>query len=252
MDEATRVLGASGATVVATRRGPSTRVRRLLLAATVLALLVVAALVADRVVRQRTEDALAADLQAQIPGLTSEPDVTISGFPFLTQVMAGELDDVHLTAPDVTLEGLALEDVDVRLRGVSTDLPTRAREATMTASVDLAAVQPLVQEQADVELEIVEGSLVASGRVLGLPLSLGLEPQAAGRAIAVEVVTLSISGFQVDVGDLPAGLGDDLRSIAVPVESLPEGLELTDVTVTDAGFDLRAAGADVVFDQPVG
>lgn len=212
----------------------------------VLGVLVGGAAVADGVVRERTEDELAANLQTQIPGLDAEPEVTIGGFPFLTQVLAGELDEVHATAPSLTVEGIPLEDVVVDLAGVSTDQPTQVRDATMTASVSLASMTEVLA--VPVDLAIDGERLVASGDILGLPLEAALAPRADGRAIAVDVETINLGGVEVAVEDLPGALADQLTGLTVPVDGLPEGIELTEVTVTTEGVDLTAAGSDVVLD----
>jgi hypothetical protein len=210
----------------------------------VVGVLVGGAWVADGVVRDRTEDQLAEELRAQIPGLDTTPDVTINGFPFLTQVAAGELEDVHLTAPEATLEGLRLEEIDVRLYGVSTDQPTTAREAYMTAVAPMDGITAALG--LDVQLEAEEGQLKATLSLLGVPIDVLLEPQAAGRDIQVNVTALRAVGATVDPSSVP-GL-DGLDGVTVPVEGLPEGLEITDLTVEDRGVWLEAEGTDVVFE----
>ncbi|MBC7292038.1 MAG: DUF2993 domain-containing protein, partial [Actinotalea sp.] len=119
------------------------------------------AVVADTVVRDRAEATLADELQQQIPGLDSPPDVTIGGFPFLTQVAGGELQQVDIAAPEAVLEGVTLRDLTVRLTGVATDQPTTARTA------ELAAVLPVDQlpEVGDLPIQLTprDGTLVAGG-----------------------------------------------------------------------------------------
>ena len=209
-------------------------------------LLVGGAAVADGVARERTQERLAAELQRQIVGLSSAPDVTISGFPFLTQVLAGELDDVRLSAADLTVEGLRLEDVDVRLTGVTTDQPTTARHATLNAATSLASIQEAVG--ASVELAIADGLLVASGTLLGVPLEVLLIPRPDGRAIAVDIDSLRVGGRTVDVAELPDAVTDQFRNITIPIDGLPQGIELTAVELTTDGALLEAQGDDVVFD----
>ena len=234
--------------------GPSRvgRVRRGPVIATlvVLAVLVIALLVTDGVVRSRTEDAIAADLQQQIPGLESAPEVTVEGWPFLTQVLAGELDDVRVTAPSATVDGLRLDAVDVRLRGVTTDRPYTAREATMTASAPVGSLQDQLPFEA--QLETVDGVLTARGSVLGLDVEADVVPLAAGRTVEISIKQLRIGGATVSADDLPFGLGDQLDLLALPVPGLPEGMELTEVVVDGDTLDLAAAGTDVVLEAPQG
>lgn len=213
----------------------------------VIGLLVGGAAVADGIVREQTQDRLATELQRQIPGLDSTPDVTIGGFPFLTQVLAGQLDDVHLSAADLTVEGLRLEDVDVRLTGVTTDQPTTADHATLNAFTSLGSIQDVVD--APVDLAIEDGLLVASGTLLGVPLEVLLTPRPDGRSIAVDIESLRIGGRTVDVADLPDAVTDPFSTLAIPVDGLPQGIELTAVELTADGALLEAQGDDVVFDS---
>src|SRR5665648_682377 len=55
----------------------------------VLTVLLAGAVVADGVLRQQTEERIATEMAAGIPGVEQPPAVSIGGFPFLTQLMAG-------------------------------------------------------------------------------------------------------------------------------------------------------------------
>lgn len=55
--------------------------------------------IADRVAVNFAEDQ-AADRIKSTEGLANTPDVSIEGFPFLTQVVGGELDDVKIGIKD--------------------------------------------------------------------------------------------------------------------------------------------------------
>ncbi|MCL3860949.1 DUF2993 domain-containing protein [Actinotalea sp. K2] len=213
----------------------------------VVGVLVGGAAVADGVIRERTEERLATDLQTQIPGLDTPPEVTISGFPFLTQVLAGELQDVHVTAPTATVEGLRMEQIDVRLRGVTTGEPYSARDAGMTAFLPIRAVQDALGIPFD--LAVSGEYLTTSATVLGLAVDVELVPRAAGRAIEIDVETFGLGGVRVGAQDLPRGLGDQLQGLSFPVEGLPQGIELTDLRVRGDGVELTAEGTDVVLDE---
>lgn len=220
--------------------------RTLIAGAVVVGVLVGGAAIADGVLRERTEQQIADDLPGTIAGLDSEPVVTIDGFPFLTQVLAGELADVHVTAPSATVDGLRMRDIDVRLAGVSTDQPTTAREARMEASVSLADLEETMGFPVDLTIE--EDQLTASVSVLMLPIAVALTPVPVGRTIEVEVESLSLAGVTVDADDVPFGVTDQIDGLAFPIDGLPEGLELTSIIVRGEGFRLVAAGTDLVLD----
>lgn len=212
----------------------------------VVAVLAGGAVVADGIARDRTEDRLAEDLQQQIVGLDAPPEVTIGGWPFLTQVAGGELDRVDITADQAVVEGLTLQDVTVLLTGVSTDQPTTARTAELAGVAPVDGLADLID--LPVQLTARDGALVAQGEVLGLPLEVTLLPRAAGREIAVEVQDISVGGA-IDLGGIP-GLDGAFDGLTIPVEQLPEGLELTEVRVDGDVIRLEAAGEDVVLEAP--
>ncbi|HEY3546096.1 MAG TPA: DUF2993 domain-containing protein [Propionicimonas sp.] len=221
---------------------------RLIATVAVLGVLVAGAAIGDGVAREHTQQRLATDLAQQVSGLGAPPDVRIIGFPFLTQILAGHLDDVRLTAPSLTVQGLLLEHVDVRLRDVSTDTPMTAGQAVVEADVSLANLQKALDLPAD--LAIRDGHLVASTTVLGLSLEALLVPRPAGRAIAVDLTSLSLGGQSVDASSLPSAIRDQLSGLSIPVDALPAGMELTAVTLTDSGAHLEARGTDVVLEVP--
>lgn len=221
--------------------------RAVVATAVVLAVVAGGAVVADGVVRDRAEADLATSLVDEVPGLTTEPDVTIEGFPFLTQVLGGELEHVRISAPAVTVDGMPLHDVVVDLEGVSTDRPTTARLATMTASASLGDLSDQLAMDADLSVE--DDLLVATTSFLGLPVAVRLTPRPAGRSIEADVESFALAGVTVSAADLPSQLTDRLQGLSVPVDGLPEGMILTAVDVTASGLDLEAGGEGVVLDQ---
>src|SRR5450756_1225649 len=196
----------------------------------VLTVLLAGAVVADGVVRQQTEERIATEMAAGIPGVEQPPAVSIGGFPFLTQLMAGRLGSVHVTAPTATVEGLRLDDVVVELTGVATRAPFTAVQAVLSVELDLS---------------IRDGSLVASTTVLGLPLDVVLAPRAAGREVEVDVTGFVLAGASVQSADLPGSIADQLQGIRFAVEGLPAGMTLTAVDITPDGLRLSAEGRDL-------
>ncbi|NTW39087.1 MAG: DUF2993 domain-containing protein [Cellulomonadaceae bacterium] len=209
--------------------------------------LVGGAVVADGIARDRAEQRIATTLQTEL-GLAQPPDVTIDGSPFLTQLVAGELSDVHLTSPAATVGGLDLADITVDLSGVSTSAPTTAHDARVDALMTVDAAQALLPADLALDLAIDGSDLVASTTLLGLPLDAALTPRADGRAIVVDVRQITVAGLAVTVDDLPSALAAQVTGLRIPLDGLPDGTGLTSVTVTDAGLRLTAAGQDVVLD----
>jgi len=208
----------------------------------VVAVLAGGAVAVDAVARDRVEERIAAEV-AEGFGLDAEPDVEIAGTAFLPQVLGGTVGDVRVSADAATLGTLPMEDVVVRLTGVS------AREPYVARAVDLAGLVPLAAAQdqvpGELELRIEDGAVLVGASVLGLPLEVTATPVADGRAVVARVDALSLGGLSVQVTDLPASIARAIGEIRVPVDGLPASMTLTAVTAAPEGFHVTATGTDV-------
>ncbi|WP_309133985.1 DUF2993 domain-containing protein [Cellulomonas sp.] len=206
-----------------------------------------AAVVVDRAALGMAEDR-AAEVVTQQLDVVGEPDVTIHGFPFLTQLLTRSLDDVDATAAGVTLEGVDATDVSVHARDVGLEAPHTVGHARVEATLPPESLQQVVADRAgiDVDLAVDGEALRASGEVLGLTLSAGLVPRVEEGTLLVDLVDVRLGSRTLDVTDLPGGLGDAASGIPVPVEGLPEGVVLTSATVVPGGVRVTAEGTDVV------
>jgi len=215
---------------------------------TVLVLLLGGAVVVDRVAVGRAEDRAVSELKANVEGVSGEPQVAIGGFPFLTQVAAGKLSDVTVSADAVTLDGTEVTDVQVDAAGVTTAEPYTVDHAVLTGTLSAAALQQLVATKTSVALDlaITGDELTAATKVLGLDVTATLVPRVENGQIRVDVATVSLGGLAVNVADLPGGLSGRLKDLAVPISGLPDGFELSGVVVRDGGVQLTATGVDVV------
>ena len=218
--------------------------RRLVWTLVVLAVVAGGAYLADTMARTEAEERVAAEVQQAIPGVEQAPDVTIEGFPFLTQLAAGELSSVRLTAPAATVEGLRLEDVVVRLHGVGTQAPYTAETAEMTALVTPDAVEAVLG-LADLDLGVRDGELIATASVLGLPLDVAMVPSSQGHDVFVDVEAFVLGGFRVDAAELPAEITDQLQGLRFAIAGLPADMNLTGVAVVTGGLELAAEGSNL-------
>ncbi len=88
--------------------------RKLLIA---LVIIVGVAVVIDFVARDFAESRVGQELQAALE-LSARPDASIGGFPFLTQVIAGELSSITLEAERLRSRGVQLTKMTLELRGL--------------------------------------------------------------------------------------------------------------------------------------
>jgi len=188
-------------------------------------------------------------------GLTGTPEVDIAGFPFLTQALSGEYDDVRIqltaeqlgqpagTRADVSLRGVHVPLSDV-LSGSVQEIPVDRVDGTATLSYELLSAQ-------------LGGDTTLTREGDGLRLTKSVEVFGfAFLLTASGTVSLQDQDLVIDVDDASAGAVDvpdfvldeaeDLLDFRYPVPALPFGLQLTSVTPADAGVRVAVEAADTV------
>lgn len=222
----------------------------IVLVVVVLALLGIAWL-ADRIAVGATARGIESDISAGGVELSPDAEVRINGFPFLTQLMQSRLREVTLTAASAEIDGLVLEDVEGFARHVGTSAPYRARSAQLTATIPVGTVHEaltrseLAERGLDIDVQIQGSAVVVSTTFLSLPVEAVLQPTAAGRSISLEVRAISLAGIRVSSDDLPGALRAAVSDLRVPLETLPEGLELEEIDVASEGLLVTLTGSDV-------
>jgi len=228
--------------------------RALMIAVLVLLGLAVAA---DRVLVVLTEDLLADTIQeeGQLPG---EPDISIEGFPFLTQAINGRYDSVRV---GVDVEALGLPPgatADIQLVGAQ--VPLSSVFSGSISSVPVEKVLGTVTFPFDYIGEQLGGATVTrdgSGLRVETTVSLlGQDFQVAataelalvGREVAL--TASNVEGFGADLPDEVTAVVLDLLDLSLPVPELPFGLVFTGIQVVGDGMQVVAEGSDIVLEDP--
>ncbi|NNV10277.1 DUF2993 domain-containing protein, partial [Geobacillus sp. MMMUD3] len=105
--------------------------------------LIVGAIAADRIVDSLTEQRIAEGLKSY-----GETEVDVEGFPVLTQLAAGRLDAVRVTAAKATYEGIDFTNVDAKLFDVPTDSSRPVGTVDAEATIPLTTIDRLAKEKA--------------------------------------------------------------------------------------------------------
>lgn len=212
--------------------------------ASVLGLLVLF-VVLDRVAVAYAENRAAQQMQSQ--GFPAKPDVTIKGFPFLTQVASRHFNDVHITASNV---------------------PAGPVKFSFTADATDILLNPGYQSGTIGHVTgtgMIPFSSVASafgGGGSGLSIS-----SAGGNNVKV---SLSIAGFDVSMTGTveqtgpktlkvhlnpPSGIPVSLpipSNFTIHIPTLPLHLTIQSVKVTSQGVVVHASGSNIKFTQSGG
>ncbi|MET7450838.1 DUF2993 domain-containing protein [Streptomyces sp. NPDC005574] len=223
--------------------------------------------IADRVAVNFAEDK-AADRLRTTENLATTPDVSIKGFPFLTQAAGGELDDVEVgikgyeastgTGGDDTIriDGLRAEMKDVRFSGDYSS----ATAATATGSATLGYDTLLKAAKAEpgqvapgVTAQIVGLSDGGNGKI-----KVELDATVLGAKLPRTVSVLSsatvVDGDTVKVhADSLPDLGIDLAETRIrsvtdfrqTIDGLPGGIRLDQVRAEPDGVKISVRGSNV-------
>jgi hypothetical protein len=234
--------------------------RGLRITAVVVVVLLALLVVVDRVAARVVAGQIATRAQ-RTEGLTSRPEVSLGGFPFLTQVVAGDYRDVRVDVRGRVEQDVRVDRVHADLAGVRVPLGDAVRNRVrrvpvdhLTARVELtfADVNAYLRGQGSAITVSPDGQAIrvaGSADVLGraLPVSgtadIGVQPAA---------VTFTPRELAASAGAvLPPALRrsvTQLLTVRVPVAGLPFNLRLTSATVAADRIVFAAAGHDVVLE----
>ncbi len=225
---------------------PRSRRRTLIVSGIVVVLtLIVGAIAADRIVDSLTEQRIAEGLKSY-----GETEVDVEGFPVLTQLAAGRLDAVRVTAAKATYEGIDFTNVDAKLFDVPTDSSRPVGTVDAEATIPLTTIDRLAKEKASLPdgmaFDSSASGLVLTGSLLGQDVRIGIDTRAEARRILVSATTLQLGSAQVDLSTLPGFLTSAISDIVIDLETLPAGLELTDIKPADDGLRVSLHGSGVM------
>ncbi|MGW3283959.1 LmeA family phospholipid-binding protein [Streptomyces sp. NPDC001002] len=223
--------------------------------------------IADRVAVHFAQGEVADKLKTT-ENLSATPDVSIKGFPFLTQVASGELDDVEIGIKDYNADTgnsagdgpqtIRIDDLKARMKGVdfSGDYSSAtAANATGTATI---AYDELLKAAKSEPTQVFTG---VQAQVIGLSdggngkIKVDVKVTALGQSQTYPVLsTVTVAGDTVKVhaDNLPklvVDLADSrMRSITdfqQTIDQLPGGIKLDSVQAAKSGVEIAVKGSNV-------
>ena len=205
--------------------------RRLVL---VVVLLVGLLALADRLGAFAAERVVAMRMQSD-QSLAVRPDVTIDGFPFLTQMFRGHYDHVDVSVRDLRRGSLDINKVVAHLSGVDVPFSRVVRQQ----------VKRIVVQHADAEVDLNYDNVneLLSGKHLRLSEGVGGRVHVTASAGPVHVngdFPLTVQGSAVVIA-LPAG-----ASVQIPLPDLPFGITLQSARADGDGIVVRCSASGFV------
>lgn len=220
----------------------------------VLLVLVGLAVAADRIALSLAEDKAASTLQSS-QGLSHKPDVTVDGFPFLTQLAAGEFGEVDVTADDLavgTAHDVEIKRVVVRLHRVHvSDNYSTFHVATATADGSMAYSELSRLLGTPVHAG-PGGRLVAHPSVRLLGTTFTGKVSAVVHASSAGGITFTDPEVAVDGVRLPAAAAHALAGVfsrSISLAGLPFHVRVTGAQVTQGALVLKLAGRDLTYQR---
>jgi hypothetical protein len=225
---------------------------------------------ADRIAVNMAESE-AADKIKSSQGLSSTPEISIKGFPFLTQVVGKELDevDVSLSGITATAGGHSVNVTEVRaeLRSVRIDssfssaVADRADGSARISYADLTKAAPkgatisyAGPDRAAKGQVKVTGPLADLLEGAGVPVPGAVERLLKGRTVSAYSTVLLKGGstVQLRAEELPKlpvpGFDEKLRKAIdydLKIAGMPSSIKLDKVAATDAGLRFSGTGTNV-------
>ncbi|MFF0111476.1 LmeA family phospholipid-binding protein [Streptomyces prasinus] len=209
-----------------------------------------------------------ADRLKSAENLTTTPDVSIDGFPFLTQLAGGSLDEVRIGIPEYEAgtgdgkQSILIQDLRADMRGVefSGDFGSAtAADATGTASVTYdELLKTATSESTRVGPGVTAGVVGLSDGGNG-KIEVAVEATVLGTKLPEPISVLSsvtvVNGdtVRVHADALPSFGGVEMAETRVreitdfeqKIDGLPGGIKLDKVEAGKSGVDITVRGSDV-------
>jgi LmeA-like phospholipid-binding len=228
---------------------PTRRRRRILY---VIAATVVVLVAADFAARAVAQNVMADKIQQQ--GLPRKPDVSIAGFPFLTQVAAKRFSQVNISATDVPAGPVTLSQIHATARGIRLD--SYAFSGGVISSLSGTAVISFASLANALTRQVGPLGSLLNGAGLDLTDAGPSEVRASFNLVVVSgsatwrVTRVAGNELQVSLvgsSGLPSALLSSIQDIKLHMPKLPLGLTIDSVSVSTAGVVGRISGRDVPF-----
>ncbi|PWI45788.1 DUF2993 domain-containing protein [Streptomyces sp. ICBB 8177] len=213
---------------------------------------------ADRIAVSYAQSKIADRIQSA-RGLSSKPDVSIKGFPFLTQVAGRDLNEVTATANDFQAEQGTSASGDGRLRvdKLTVDLHDVRIDSSFSSAVADTATGTALISYADLQQGAPDGVTVSYGGDGQVKVSGSVTLPGLGQTVRRSVVSsIQVTGgntVQLHARSIPGagtipGLDQLVRDridFARTLSGLPAGITLSGVRATQDGVVVSLTGQHV-------
>ncbi|HUB22703.1 MAG TPA: DUF2993 domain-containing protein [Streptosporangiaceae bacterium] len=227
------------------RKGP-------MIALITLIVIIVLLVVSDRVANAYAENQMASQFQSSL-ALSGKPHVTIQGFPFWTQLIAKDFNNVDITASNETINSVTAGGGALEIASLNATLHGLHFSSfnTNSATVDQLTATALI-------------TFTALGNVGGIPQGVSITADGPNQVKATislgplsdsAVATITQTGpnkIHVHVnnfGGIPVDQLGNFGDFTITIPKLPPGVTIQSVSVTQQGVRVTISGHDTTLSQ---
>lgn len=263
-----QVFGATQADGSITRPRRFARLRRRRVLVVALVLLLVLFPVGDRILVAVAESQMKKQLVTAVEETIAcgavppvVRDINIGGFPFITQILTGDLENLSLTVEGIPSPGPRISLVQISLQGIRVPFLKMITGGKGELSIDqVRATVRMGYDDLNVYLAKKPGHLHVTPRDGGrqVEISGSADLPVVGTQEVAGVTTFEVKDNKIDLVpsevrlnqdvtfDIPFGLGKLLPSIPIPVDGLPLEVNLVRATTNASDVLLIATAENVV------
>jgi hypothetical protein len=226
------------------------------------AVLVIAWFVAERIVRDNATTIIRNELTTSLGLESGHPmDIDLGSAAVLPQVIGGSFDTLDVSVDDVPIDDIVAS-VTFSAVDVPVDPSERISAVTATATVDESEIGKLGDSLSGIDVDsiaLADGTVVATTTLSAfgfeVPVSAALEPSVSGGAIEFAPVSFTVNDSTLSLEQVRSGRFGGFVESLLPQQSfcvaeyLPESIVLDSAAVRGDQLVLGFTGEDVVLDD---
>jgi hypothetical protein len=213
--------------------------------------LIILLVAGDFIAKAVAQNEVASQIQKQ--GFPKKPSVSIAGFPFLTQVIGKDIQQVTISSTDIPEGPVDISRINAVISGIHlTGGFTSGTVSKLSGTV--LVTFPALEHTMNSQLGPLGSLLSSSGLTLSAAghdkIKASLDLLVASGSATWRVTR--VSGQEVDIklvgsSGVPASALSSLRDIHIPIPKLPLGVKIDSVHITSQGVVGRISGRNLPF-----
>ncbi len=198
--------------------------------------------IGDRVASAYTENRIGQEIKDQ--GFNTKPNVSIQGFPFLTQLAGRDFHDVNISADKVSEGPVDIRGLNATLHGVRLNSSFNGGTVEHLSGTALITFGDLFGSAGGPSVRVTS----VTGDKVRFTVDLDVV-SGSGIARVTQVGKNKVHVRVISTGDIPLDVLGPLTDFTLSLPSLPMGMSLQNVSVSRQGVRIHIVGTNVAFSQ---